>query len=564
MPMDPGGSFKTALLLFLLCVSALAQNQKEEYSPAKSKCPEAKSSLVRDAGRISDLERTYISQRTKHPKTGALTEWFESLSPKGSDLFSKAEIPLIAFSSSGGGYRSMLISAGVIQAMDNRDSKTAVSGLYQSVAYHAGLSGGSWLLGSLVGNGFETISTLSKELWEPGLEKNALSPLSPENLDASPDLARVKQDMLEKASLSPVVTDVWGRFLEFQTISQKPGRGLGKGIAHLFSDVKHLDAFKSYEMPFPIITALGVENINGSICDAPDNATAYEWSPYEFGSWDKGVKAFMSTEFLGTEMVDGQPSGECEKRLDQMSYIMGTSSAKFNEECGGSLLSVIYSALEPLVKPAQKPANDALSKRRNIFSPWQNPFFKRANSPKVSEYKELFLVDGGQANQNNPLWPLIQPQRGINVIIVSDNSADTDDNWPNGTEIRHTYDLAKSSGLTRMPWVPDANTFIANNLHKRASFFGCRNTNLTTIVFLPNTNYTSFESNPASSKFDYTKEETREMIKNGNLVATQGGDKEWPLCLACGIMHKRHTSQLPHECKACLEKYCVDEPRKKS
>jgi lysophospholipase len=112
-----------------------------------------------------------------------------------------------------------------------------------------------------------------------------------------------------------------------------------------------------------------------------------------------------------------------------------------------------------------------------------------------------------------------------------------------------------------MPYVPLADEFITQNLHKRASFFGCNKVDQATIVFFPNTNYSSFESNPPSSKFDYTKEETKEMILNGNKVATQGGDKEWPVCLGCAISHK-HAKSLPDACKKCLDKYCVNEPRK--
>jgi lysophospholipase len=170
------------------------------------------------------------------------------------------------------------------------------------------------------------------------------------------------------------------------------------------------------------------------------------------------------------------------------------------------------------------------------------------------------------ANQNNPLWPLLQPSRAIDVILVNDNSADTDDNWPNGTEILHTYTLAKSVSpqLTKMPYIPPVSTFMDQNLYRRAAFFGCYDTTKATIIFLPNTNYTAFESNPASSKFDYTKEETEKMIQNGNLVATQGSDKEWATCLGCGIMHKNvgsESKKVLDKCKACLDKYCVAEPK---
>ena len=71
-------------------------------------------------------------------------------------------------------------------------------------------------------------------------------------------------------------------------------------------------------------------------------------------------------------------------------------------------------------------------------------------------------------------------------MIVNDNSADTDDNWANGTEILHTYNEAKKAGLTRMPFIPDVATFMTKGLDKRAGIFGCNKKDQLTIVFLPN------------------------------------------------------------------------------
>jgi lysophospholipase len=388
---------RSFLLLLALGSEAVAQTASSAplastYAPTVADC--SYGPLVREAKNqtLSWREKTYATSR-KIRADIALDFWLENTQEK----FELKSRPTIAFASSGGGYRSMLIGAGVIQALDDRDSDEAVSGLYQAVTYHAGLSGGSWLLGSIVANGFETISTLSSAIWQGALEKNPLSPMSPENLNASSELGRVKEDMLAKgkAGFSPVVTDVWGRFLESQTIAKNDEvLGRSKGIiAHIFSDVPRTRAFRRFETPFPIITALGVEDIQ-NICDAPDNATAYEFTPYEFGSWDKGIQAFTPTGSLGTTVNNGKPTGgKCKSRFDQLSYIMGTSSAKFNEQCGQSLLSIIYGALEPLVKAAQSPSSSA---RRDIFSPWPNPFKSFLGSPKVSGADELYLVDGGQ------------------------------------------------------------------------------------------------------------------------------------------------------------------------
>jgi lysophospholipase len=105
-----------------------------------------------------------------------------------------------------------------------------------------------------------------------------------------------------------------------------------------------------------------------------------------------------------------------------------------------------------------------------------------------------------------------------------------------------------------MPAVPTPEEFVAKGYHQRATFFGCHQQDQLTIVFLPNAKY-SFDSNVPTAQFDYSANDTHAMIANGNMVATQNNDKDWPLCLACGITHK-NARKLPKQCKACLAKYC--------
>jgi lysophospholipase len=109
-----------------------------------------------------------------------------------------------------------------------------------------------------------------------------------------------------------------------------------------------------------------------------------------------------------------------------------------------------------------------------------------------------------------------------------------------------------------MPFIPSVATFMAKGLDKRASFFGCNDNKTLTIAFLPNTNYTSFNSGEPSSKFDYTNTEADGMIQNGARIATQNGDPGWPVCLACAIVMKTEL-KLPSECPPCFEKYCYVE-----
>ena len=55
-----------------------------------------------------------------------------------------------------------------------------------------------------------------------------------------------------------------------------------------------------------------------------------------------------------------------------------------------------------------------------------------------------------------------------------------------------------------MPYVPDADTFVAQGLNKRATFFGCNATNDEIFfVYLPNVNYT-YPSNQPTLKIQRT------------------------------------------------------------
>lgn len=307
----------------------------------------------------------------------------------------------------------------------------------------------------------------------------------------------------------------------------------------------------SLKVPFPIITARGVLPDQ---CYPDLNATQWEFSPYEFGSWDSGVKAFTQTAYLGSALTDGSPivPGVCISNYDNLGYILGTSSDVFNAVCAVipaiNSTTSLATTLEALVDQASAPAE------RDIFAVYPNPFYQSPTSSLVSAETELHLVDGGEAGQNVPVWPFIQNARDVDVLIISDNSADTTDNFPNGTEIRQTYLRAQEVGLSKMPYIPSVATFVSEGLNKRATFFGCNDSTVLTIVYLPNVNYT-YASNTATAMLQYSKNQTDAMIANGNLIATQDGDAEWPVCLGCAVMKKSNTT-LPAACEACFEKYC--------
>ncbi|KAH7119963.1 acyl transferase/acyl hydrolase/lysophospholipase [Dendryphion nanum] len=555
-------------MLSISCIAALSTilfsliipTSAAGYAPTVASCP-ATLPTIRPGSSTSPQESAYISKR-QVPASQAFQKWLKAISSE----FDVPTSPVIGLVTSGGGYRSMLSGAGVVQALDARDSKTPISGLYQALTYHTGLSGGSWLLSALAGNDNPTISSLIQRYWNPLLPDNPLVP----DFDSAKWLEiafQVAEDILTKyavydknkelTGLDPTLTDPWGRFLSWallpNSLSGVPGQSLN------FSSVTNFASFKNFAIPYPIITALGVDTYDNQTMPGT-TGTQYEFTPHEFGSWDTGISAFAPTQYLGTLFSSGTPRNikSCVTAADNLGHILGTSSSLFNaiitfNLCPpgtDELVCKIFKELQTLLGEAGG---------SSLYANYQNPFLAYKNSPLVNKNPLLNLVDGGESNQNNPIWPLIQPARKIDVIIVNDNSADTGGmfkgGYPNGSQIYNTYLRARSvsPALTKMPVIPSS---VRSAL---PTIFGCDEPNAATIVYLPNNNFT-YNSGVSTVKFDFLQSEIQGIVGNGNAVANAGGEKDWPLCLACAVTGKSGGKR-PAGCAGCREKYCYLGPK---
>ncbi|KAM0345856.1 hypothetical protein ACHAPU_006210 [Fusarium lateritium] len=531
------------------------------YAPKHASCPSA--SLVRDATGICAAESDYVTRRNRKAST-ALKKWLRSVDAGFNEVTKewsvhsygkRVKAPVVALTSSGGGYRAMLSGAGVVKAFDGREKvKTGVSGLYQALTYEAGLSGGSWLLSSLAGNNYPTISSLQRKLWEEALQSSLLvtSILVSPQKDHIYDTVEANVEAKKVAGFEPTIIDPWGRLLAYGLLYGADG-----GVRNTMSSIVQTTNFQNHLAPYPIITALGLET--GS-CIPDRNATQYEFHPYEFGSWDAGVQAFAVSKYIGTTFSNGHPTKKCITNYDQLSYILGVSSNVFAAACeptkaNKSADASLVQNFAALVSPSSS-GHNAVSVRQT-FGLIPNPFQGRRKSPEVSALPTLELVDGGVGvgYQGNPIWPFLY-RSDVDVIIVNENSADTKDNYPNGTQIVNTYKAAVAAGLTRMPTIPSAQTFVAKKLNQKPVFFGCYKADAATIIYIPNFNYT-FESGQPTSKIQYLRNETVGMIDNGVEVGNYGGKDNWPLCLACGIMIKQD-GRLPKGCVACFKEYCFN------
>jgi len=289
----------------------------------------------------------------------------------------------------------------------------------------------------MAGNNYPTITYLKEILWKQTFQDSLADPAF---LLGAIAYAEIIANVLgkEAAGYCTTLTDPWGRLLSYQLLSGSYG-----GVSTTLSSVSSLSSFTSYSVPFPVITSLGSKVWLGDCAPGP-NATTYEFTPYEFGSWDSDVSTFTPTKYLGTTMSGGRATGKCTTNYDNLGYILGTSSNLFNNACLDVPVAEISStnldvSLAQIIDDVHKLTTE------DLYATYKNPFYNYISSTatpnignNISAQENLSLVDGGEALQNNPIFPLLQPARNVSVILVNDNSNDAG-GWPNGTEIFTTY-----------------------------------------------------------------------------------------------------------------------------
>lgn len=486
-------------------------------------------------------------------------------------------LPNIGLAFSGGGWRALINGAGVIKAMDNRTAATGsgqMGGLLQSATYIAGLSGGNWLVGSLVINNYTTIDDLvaSPSVWEFG---NSILEGPPSGgfqiFNTAEYFTEIFKDVEGKkdAGYDTSITDYWGRTLSYQLINATDG-----GPAQTFGSIALTEQFMNGDFPFPISVADG--RAPGQVIVSL-NSSVYEFNPFEMGTWDPTTYGFMPTRSLGSKMDNGNldSGASCVEGFDNAGFVLGTSSSLFNSiiytinNTDANIPTFVQDAISSLLSDVGDDGNDIADYEPNPFYGW-NPTGQSFNTNSTS----LTLVDGGEDNQNIPFHPLIQPVRNVDIIFANDNSADTHNNWPNGSSLVQTYErsLSPIGNGTSFPSIPDVNTFINLGLNTRPTFFGCNTSNLTAsgdgtypplIVYLPNYPYVTYSNEPT---FSLTTNNTYRdaMIANGYEVATvangtRDGYTNWGTCVACAILSRsfeKTGTNVPDVCSRCFEQYC--------
>ena len=553
-------------------------NSPKGYTPSEVNCPNPRPS-VRSGSTLSRNETAWLEKRRNNtitPMKALLARLnitnFDASSYIQNHSKNASALPNIGIAVSGGGWRALLNGAGAIEAFDSRTPKSTTAGhlggLLQSSNYLAGLSGGSWLVGSIFMNNFSTVTALrddtSGSVWEFG--NSVLQ--GPDHggiqlLDTAQYYTTLVNEVDGKshAGFETTITDIWGRALSFQLINATNG-----GPAYTWSSIAVSQGFENADTPFPVIIA--DERAPGEVL-IPQNTTIYEFNPFEMGTWDKSTFGFIPTKYLGSNFTAGSipANDKCAIGYDNGGFVMGTSSSLFNQILLGvnstSLPSIFKNALNSLL-------GDLGLNNEDIADYSPNPFYhyNRDTNPSANS-STLTLVDGGEDNENIPFHPLIQPVRGVDVIFAVDSSADTTYNWPNGSSLVQTYERSASfmANGTGFPSIPDTNTFVNLGLNTRPTFFGCNASNITSahavplVVYLPNAPYVAF-SNVSTFDLSYNNSQRDAIIINGYDVATMANgttDSSWPMCVGCAILSRslhRTRTAVPKACTKCFDTFC--------
>lgn len=201
-------------------------NAPDGYVPTSVSCP-ASRPTIRSATKLSPNETSWLKGR-REKTLSAMKDFFGHVTVGDYDVVgyldkhsdNSSNLPNVGIAVSGGGYRALMNGAGAVKAFDSRSPNASTSGhlggLLQSATYISGLSGGSWLLGSIYINNFTTIDKLQTHedgaVWQFG---NSILKGPDDGGIQLLDSAGYYRDLAEaveskkKAGFDTSLTDIW-------------------------------------------------------------------------------------------------------------------------------------------------------------------------------------------------------------------------------------------------------------------------------------------------------------------------------------------------------------------
>ncbi|KAK4701506.1 lysophospholipase, partial [Phenoliferia sp. Uapishka_3] len=554
--------------------TALRDSPSGTYAPTVGACP-ASGVTIRQGAIVDPQEAAYIQEKT----VTSLGDWKSYLGgvglegldvntfvSEGANADPGKTMPLVGFAVSGGGQRAMLVGGGILAAFDNRNA-TAVAaksgGVLQIAQYLVGLSGGSWLTGSYAVADFPSFESLRDDVWD--MTENFFAPKQEDPTGVADAVASIG---LKHKAGSPVSSiDAYGRILAYHLVNDTRSPidvTSGPGAATLWSSIKKTSNFISRIAPFPIIISCG-RTVGNRVIDI--SSPIYESTPYTFGTnLPSSGGLSVPIEYLGTNFTAGVASSQsCVTGFDNAAFLMGCSGNILGAPIFLAERSIDLTAItdNPDISAALDAVPDEKADNGRVINPFAG--LSSATGYPASADLELALIDGGFGGENVPFFPLIQPQRALDVIIAIDASADTD-NFPDGREIYHTYQKTQQPGYSATPFpvIPPVESFVAQGLNKRPVFFGSdcyaqpQNVSTPLVVYVPNYNIV-FATNTSTGTNSYSNEDTQSFFDNGFAIATQSLSPSWSSCLACALVDAqqgRNGVARSEQCQSCFAEYC--------
>ncbi|KAG9013268.1 hypothetical protein FRB93_000791 [Tulasnella sp. JGI-2019a] len=552
---------------------------------------------------LSAGEAAWLSKRKPNVITG-LEAYLTNVAMPGLNVSeyiaaitsNQSNVPVIGLTFSGGGNRAELSGLGLYQALDARyqpavDAKTG--GIVQSLTYLSGLSGGSLATTGLAVNGFPTVSTL----------------ISSGNLNLSVDQTGFPELAGKaKAGFNLTMADILGVFGVY-TISKSIQNSPVDPMSWTWSGIQVQPEFSSGSTPMPIHMAveaipLGIPGSysytgpNGTILLGTNTSTTvYEYNPFEFGSWTGRVKAFADLQYFGSPLYNASPmnSSICVEGYDSAVFVTGSVVTGINYWVAESTTNGTVGQFAKRDMPSKRwtpyPANEDKLEQIKInegnaglvndlpgfeaslgvtapntilYGNVTNPFYgwkSNAITGGAELQKQLVLLDGSETGQENPIWPLIQPVRKLDFIVVSDNcGSELSTGWMNATSFRNTYLSAKLAGVP-FPVLPSVNTFLNMNYTSKPVFFGCNEPEVPLVLYVADFPYSAY-TNLSAFTNEFSGNQLEMITSNALPLISQDNNQltaNWTPCIACGAILRsmqRMNMKLPEVCDGCFENHC--------
>ncbi|KAI0271146.1 phospholipase B [Russula aff. rugulosa BPL654] len=559
---------------------------------------------------LNPSEESYVNTRLTAVIPNEWINWIGDGSAIGYNLSSlnNTGFPKVGIAIGGSGLRAAQYGAGVLSALDarNESAKAAgTGGLLQVTSYLSGLSGGSWLTGSLYMNDFPTIKDL---VFGNGGNMSGwlldLPLFTPEGSVSSKENQLWYDNILESVfakagtGVDTSITDLWSRIISYHFLNQTSRANFftndtAHGAGQLWSNVPSMSSWQQYLVPFPIIQAdsrpagsklTTTLNPNSMVYEANFNPSL-RMTPMEFGSWDPQLSAMVNITYAGTLLTNGQPdnSTACTTFFDQIGFIMGTSASFFN-----TILDVANHKIKGLDKQSTKAISYLLTRLLDRFpSPaadaaiWPNPFHNIDGKQNFQDLSStsLELIDGGSNLEDLPLGQQFVKARGLDVVVAVDGSSiGAKNNFASGTSLLTTASRITNLLLnSHQPFPPlpgNATEFTTTGVNQRPTFFGCFPTQsppeFPMVIYLPNsapldgadpvTKYTIRLFNNAHPALPRPNTSERH---RGFVPKTSSADPNFGKCMQCAAIDRARYKVVPplsrsSFCTQCFQQYCFD------